>query len=267
MKAVNKVVVVTGAGNGIGREVALALLIKGAQVAAVDFKQDYLDETKKLAKAHAEKLSLHIIDISNKEAVFALPEKVIAHHGQVDAVMNIAGIIQPFVKINELDENLINKVMQVNFYGTLYMTRAFLPHLLKRSEAHILNVSSMGGFLPVPGQAIYGASKAAVKLFTEALSAEMANNHVGVSIVFPGGVATNITVNSDVHIDFDPAMQAKAKVLSPQKAAALIIEAMEKNKFRVVIGSDAKFMDKLSRIAPEYAKNFIRKQMAFLLKE
>jgi short-subunit dehydrogenase len=157
--------------------------------------------------------------------------------------------------------------MQVNFYGTLYMTRAFLPHLLKRNEAHILNVSSMGGFLPVPGQAIYGASKAAVKLFTEALSAELADTHVGVTVVFPGGVGTNITTNSNVQIQMDASMQAKAKVLSPQKAAEIIIHAMEKNKFRVVIGSDANFMDKLSRLAPEYAKDFIRKKMSFLLKK
>lgn len=265
MLAKGKVIVVTGAGNGIGREVTLLLLRKGARVAAVDLRNDFLAETKALATGYSDALSLHAVDISNKDEVKSLPAQIIAAHHHIDGLLNIAGIIQPFVKIHELDDAIIEKVMHVNFYGTLYMVRSFLPYLMQRPEAHVLNVSSMGGFLPVPGQSIYGASKAAVKLFTEALSAEMQGTSVGVTIVFPGGVATQITKNSNVEIKIDASMQAKAKVLSPQKAAELMVEAMEKNKFRAVIGSDARFMDKLYRLAPEYAKNFISKQMRFLL--
>jgi short-subunit dehydrogenase len=180
--------------------------------------------------------------------------------------MNIAGIIQPFVKVNQLDLSMVEKVMNVNFYGTLYMVKAFLPHLLKRPSAHVLNVSSMGGFLPVPGQSIYGASKAAVKLFTEGLSSELAGTNVGVSIVFPGAIGTNITQNSNVEIPGQGANNTKYKVMSAGKAAELIVEAMEKNKFRVLVGSDASFMDKLCRLAPVFAKNFIAKKMGDLLK-
>lgn len=268
MNVSNKVIVVTGAGNGMGREVALLLLKRGARVAAVDLKQDFLEETKKLAGDRADSLSLHAVDISDQAAVEALPEAVISAHKQVDAIMNVAGIIQPFVKVAQLDMGAINRVMNVNFYGTLYMVKSFLPHLMQRPQAHILNVSSMGGFLPVPGQSIYGASKAAVKLFTEGLSSELSGTNVGVSIIFPGAIGTNITQNSNVAIPGQSAAQQSSdyKVMSPVKAAEKIVEAVEKNQFRVMVGSDASFMDKLYRLMPVFAKNFIAKKMASLLK-
>jgi short-subunit dehydrogenase len=125
---------------------------------------------------------------------------VIAAHGVVDGLINVAGIIRPFVKLNELDYDVIQRVINVNLYGTIHMVKAFLPHLLERPVAHIANVSSMGGFLPVPGQTIYGASKAAVKLMTEGLYAELLDTNVGVSVVFPGAVATEITSNSGVEM-------------------------------------------------------------------
>ena len=106
-------------------------------------------------------VSTHVLNITDRAEVERLPELVIARHGAVDGLINNAGIIQPFVRVKDLDYEAIERVMNVNFYGTLYMTKAFLPCLLKRPEAHIANVSSMGGFLPVPGQSIYGASKAA----------------------------------------------------------------------------------------------------------
>lgn len=116
---------------------------------------------------------------------------MIDQHGKVDGIINNAGIIHPFLKVNELEYDKIKLVMDINFYGTLYMVKSFLPYLLKRPVAHIANVSSMGGFLPVPGQTIYGASKAAVKLLTEGLRAELKDTNVKVTLVFPGGVSTN----------------------------------------------------------------------------
>ncbi|OMF28233.1 SDR family NAD(P)-dependent oxidoreductase [Paenibacillus sp. FSL H8-0259] len=116
---------------------------------------------------------------------------MIDQHGKVDGIINNAGIIHPFLKVNELEYDKIKLVMDINFYGTLYMVKSFLPYLLKRPVVHIANVSSMGGFLPVPGQTIYGASKAAVKLLTEGLRAELKDTNVKVTLVFPGGVSTN----------------------------------------------------------------------------
>lgn len=168
MQIENKVFVVTGGGNGMGREVALQLITRGARVALVDLNQAGLDETAVLAGA-GDRLTTHAVNVSDRKAVLALPAAVKAAHGQVDGLLDVAGIIQPFVKIAELDFDVIERVMNVNFWGVVNMSKAFLPDLLARPESGFLNVSSMGAFLPVPGQAAYGASKAAVKLFTEAL--------------------------------------------------------------------------------------------------
>lgn len=211
---------------------------------------------------------MHVVDITDKEAVEQLREKIIAKHGSIDGLINNAGIIQPFVKVNDLDCDTIKRVCNVNFEGTLYMIKAFLPHLLQREQAHLLNVSSMGGFLPVPGQSIYGAAKAAVKLLTEALYAELSNTNVSVSIAFPGAIDTNITKNSGIDMprnERNSDSESKFKPLSPVKAAQIIIDAIEKNKFRVFVGNDAKMINLLYRFHPKFANRFISKRMASLL--
>jgi short-subunit dehydrogenase len=137
---------------------------------------------------------------------------------------------------------------------------------MARPEAHIVNISSMGGFLPVPGQTIYGASKAAVKLLTEGLHSEMAGTNVHVTVVFPGGVATNITQNSGVAMPTMPSGGKQPKTTTAPAAAHQIVEGMAKNKYRVVVGSDASMLDKMYRLAPGFASGFIAKQMKALLK-
>jgi NAD(P)-dependent dehydrogenase (short-subunit alcohol dehydrogenase family) len=266
MQIRDKVFVVTGGGNGMGREVVLGLLARGARVAAADLNEAGLAETASLASA-GDRLTTHVLNVSDRKAVLALPAAVEKAHGQVDGLFNVAGIIQPFVKINELEFDQIDRVMNVNFWGVVNMTKAFLPTLLTRPAAGLLNVSSMGGFLPVPGQAAYGASKAAVKLFTEALYAELQGTPVTVTVVFPGGVGTNITQNSGVAMpNMDPAMMAKApKTVTPADAGRQIIEGFEKGAFRVLIGSDAKFMDRFSRLSPRRATLLIANQMKSLL--
>lgn len=197
MKFAGKIMVVTGGGNGIGRQVVLELLRRGAIVAAVDIRQESLDETATNAEA-GERLTTHVVDITDRERTEALSDDVVAAHGAVDGSINVAGIIQPFVKLNELEYDIIERVINVNLYGTIHMVKAFLPRLMERPVAHVANVSSMGGFLPVPGQTIYGASKAAVKLMTEGLYAELLETNVAVSVIMPGAVGTDITGNSGV---------------------------------------------------------------------
>ena len=270
MNAKNKVIVVTGGGNGMGREIVLHLLSKAATVVAVDINEAALQQTVALAGSKAERLSIHVVDITDKVAVAALPAQVLARHDTVDGLINNAGIIQPFVRVNELDEAAIEKVMNVNFYGTVYMIKAFLPHLLARPEAHIVNISSMGGFLPVPGQSVYGASKAAVKLLTEGLHSELQNTNVRVTVVFPGAIGTDIAANSGVGVTAEMAdseASSSFPTLAPAKAAELIIAGMENNSYRVLVGRDAKLMDFLCRVSPKWAANFIFKQMQALLPE
>ena len=266
MKVQNKVMVVTGGGNGMGREIVLNLLSKGASVAAVDVNEAALQETVKLAGDKKEKLAVFVLNITDKAAVEALPDQVIARFGGVDGLINNAGIIQPFVRLNDLKFEAIERVLNVNLYGTLYMVKAFLPHLLKRPVAHIANVSSMGGFLPVPGQTIYGASKAAVKLLTEGLYAELLNTNVKVTVIYPGAIGTNIAANSGVSISMGAdSAEAAARTLAPARAAEIIVNAIEQDRYSVLVGSDAKFMDFIYRLNPKFAAGFIYKQMKSLL--
>ncbi|MDD3137492.1 MAG: SDR family oxidoreductase [Lachnospiraceae bacterium] len=260
MKAQGKHIVVTGGGNGVGRELTLQLLEKGATVFVVDISEEALNETAKLSE-NSKRLFTYVVDISNREEVFTFAKKVIEEHGEVDGIINNAGIIQPFIPINELEMDCIDSVMDINFYGTVYMIKAFLPQLLKRPEAHIVNVSSMGGFLPVPGQSIYGASKAAVKLLSEGLSSELKGSNVKISVVIPGGIKTGIKKNSSLSNNVSADSSKSNMLLSPVVAAKLVIKAMEKNRLRSYIGKDCNAMNALYRINSFFAMNMINRIM------
>lgn len=272
MNVAQKVIVVTGAGNGMGRETTLELLRRGAIVAAVDMSQTALDETVKLAAVDSTRISTHVVDVTDLSQVQALPAAVTAIHGHVDGLINVAGIIHKFRRVNDLTYDEIHKVINVNYFGVVHMVKEFLPLLLQRPQAQILNVSSMGGYLPVPGQTIYCSSKAAVKLFTEGLRAELTGTSVGVNVLFPGAVATNISVNSGAMSASDAAKMAQQPSSSAMKttpadvAGKIIVGAFEGNPFHSFVGSDAKLMYWLSRLMPEGAANMIQKQMAALLK-
>lgn len=270
MNVNHKVIVVTGAGNGMGREATLELARRGATIAAVDINQHALDETVALAGMNGSHISTHVVDVTSIEQVTALPEAVLALHGTVDGLINVAGIIHKFRKVNDLSYEEIHRVMNVNYFGTVYMVKAFLPYLLKRPEAQILNISSMGGYLPVPGQTVYCSSKAAVKLFSEGLRAELAGTRVGVSVLFPGAIATNISVNSGAMTAAEAtamsAQGAAVKTTPADVAGKLIVGAFEGNPFHAFAGSDAKLMYWWGRLLPEGAANMIQKQMASLLK-
>lgn len=266
MRAAGKVLVVTGAGSGIGRQIALEALRRGARVAAADIHDTTLAETAALAAA-GDRLSTHVLNVADRPAVEALPAAVEERFGAIDGLIHCAGIIQPFVRLKDLDYEAIDRVFAVNWWGTLYLTKTFLPLLLARPEGHIVNVSSMGGFLPVPGQTVYCASKAAVKLLTEGLHSECAGTNVHVTVVFPGAVATNITTNSGVEI---PVMGADAEAMARRATAAdtaarVILDGMERNAYRVMVGGDAKLMDRLYRLSPRRAASFIANQMKDLL--
>jgi NAD(P)-dependent dehydrogenase (short-subunit alcohol dehydrogenase family) len=267
MKVRDKVFVVTGAGAGMGRELTLGLLERGAEVVAVDIRQEGLDETTFLADA-GDKLTALVVDVTDRQSVERLPEKVIDAYGAVDGLINNAGIIQPFVRVADLEYSVIDRVINVNLYGTIFMVKAFLPYLLARPEAHIANVSSMGGFLPVPGQTIYGASKAAVKLFTEGLYAEMIGTNVGVSVIMPGAVMTDIAGNSGVPM---PAMspeeieKASGRGTSPQDAAKIMLDGIESNRLHIYVGSDSRMMSIATKLAPRKATHMIAKKMQGLL--
>jgi short-subunit dehydrogenase len=265
MKLNNKVVVITGAGSGMGRELALQAAKLGSKVAAVDFREDSLSETVNLCRNAGGTIEAFKLDVTDTAAVAKLPADVAAKLGPADALINNAGIIQPFVKVAELSFNDAERVMKVNFDGPLHLIKAFLPDFLKRPEAHILNVASMGAYAPVPGQSVYGASKAAIKLLTEGLRSELLDSNVGVTLVFPGAIATNIAANSGMTMSADDAGSSRFKTTPANVAAQAMLTAIEKNQPRICIGQDAKMMDFLSRLNPVMAANIIYKQMKSLL--
>lgn len=257
MNLTDKVIVVTGAGSGIGRELALQLIAKGAIVAGADYNEQALLETKELlAQQNSDnksRFSCHVVDISNNEQVEKAAQSVVDQHGQVDGIINNAGIIQPFSHVENLAVEHMQRIFNVNWWGVVYMTQAFLPALKKSAQGRIVNISSMGGYMPFPGQVIYGASKAAVKLMTEGLMVELADTNVGVSVVYPGAVQTNITNNAPDMSDKakQAAQQDEKKVgVTAQAAAQAIIKGIEKDKSRILVGSDCKVIDKLYRLMP-----------------
>jgi NAD(P)-dependent dehydrogenase (short-subunit alcohol dehydrogenase family) len=268
MKVRNKIVAVTGGGNGLGRASVLDLLSRGASVAAVDIDESALKETVELARDRQDRLTSHVADVTDRGAVEALPGQVISHHGAVDGLINSAGIIQPFVRVNDLAYEAIERLMNVNFYGTLYMAKAFLPHLLARPEGHIVNIASTGAFLAVPGQTIYGASKAAVKLLTEGLRGELQSTNVRVTLIFPGLLDTDIAANSGVEArQLAISNRQGVRTLTPDRAAQIIVDGMERDRSRMRVGADAVFLDLISRLSPERAARLIYRLMGSLLSE
>ena len=204
-----------------------------------------MDKLEKLSHELNEKYKCKILvtrmDVTKRHEVKNIIGNLPKEWQDIDVLINNAGIIQPFVKINDLTFEQAEKVMNVNFYGPFAMIKAFLPGLITRPAAHILNVSSMGAYAPVPGQSVYGASKAAVKLLTEGLRSELLGTNVGVTVVFPGAVATNISTNSGLAMPANAdAQNSQFKSLPAPIAAKKMIDAIERGKPRITIGRDAK---------------------------
>ena len=253
-------VIVTGAASGLGLELTKQLLAEGANVAAVDINEDNLKKLKE--DLDSKQLKTYVVDMGDVESIKKFRNEYKKDYSDVDIIINNAGIIQPFVKVQDLDDKIINKTMNVNFFGPLHLIRLFMSDLTKdKKEQYIVNVSSMGGFFPFPGQTIYGASKAALKLFTEGLYAELENTNVRVMVVLPGAMATNITKNSKVEVA-TTVENSSFKMLSPVVGASEIIKGIKKNKFKVFLGSDSKFLRFLYKINSIWAIRFINKKMS-----
>lgn len=266
MKVSNKVIVITGAGNGMGRAMTEEFVKRGAKVYGVDMNEAALKETKSLV-SNPKNFEYQVLNITDRDAVAKLPAAVEKAFGSADILVNNAGIIQPFVKVNALEFEAIDRVMNVNFNGPVNLVKAFLPGLLKKKAAQIANVSSMGGYGPVPGQTIYGASKAAVKLFTEGLRSELLGTTVKVTLIYPGAIGTNIAGNSGIKMDMPAGDAPQFKMTKVEDAGKIMADGIEAELPRVFVGSDAKLMDRMVRLMPVKAAELIAKQMGSLLKD
>ena len=253
-------IIVTGAASGVGKELTKQLLNKGGNIAAIDINEDNLKILKE--ELNSDKLKTYVVNMGSQESIKKFREDYKKDYSDVDIIINNAGIIQPFVNVEQLDDDTINRVMNVNFFGPVNLIRYFMEDLTKdKNEQYIVNVSSMGGFFPFPGQTIYGASKAALKIFTEGLYAELEKTNVRVMIVLPGAMNTNITTNSKVEVKATKA-DSPMKLLEANDAASQIIDGIEKNKFKLFLGTDAKFLRLLYKINSKMAISYINKKMS-----
>ena len=258
MELKDKKVIVTGGAAGMGKELVVQLLKKGSYVAALDINQEGLNNLK--SELNNDRLSIHRVDVSNDQSLEDFKREYYSIHQEVDCLINCAGIIQPFVNVEQLDMNTINRVMNINFFGPFKLTKMFIEDLKKRPIANITNISSMGGFFPFPGQTVYGASKAALKLFTEGLYAESLDTNLKVMVVFPGAIATDIAKNSNVQMN-TRASDSKMKMTSAPDASSQIIKGIEKDTFKLYVGKDAKFMNMLYKFNDKKAIAYINKMM------
>ena len=249
-----KVAVVTGAGSGIGRALAIELARSGASLAISDVDTEGLAATEERIKAIGAPVKSDRLDVTEREAFEAYADAVVEHFGKVNQIYNNAGIaFTGDIEVSQYKD--IERVMDVDFWGVVNGTKAFLPHLIASGDGHVVNVSSIFGLFSVPGQAAYNAAKFAVRGFTEALRQEMsmAGHPVKVTTVHPGGIKTAIARNMTAAEGIDTKELAKTfdrklASTSPQKAARIILEAVRKNKARVLVGPDAKALDVIVRI-------------------
>jgi short-subunit dehydrogenase len=251
---------VTGAASGIGRALALELAARGCDLALADRDEAGLHATAaEIGRACSQKVTAHRVDVGEPQQIANFAEAATLAHPGLNIVVNNAGVAL-LGQFNEIDQAQMDWLMDINFWGVVHSTRAFLPHLARQREAHIVNLSSIFGIIAPPGQTAYAAAKFAVRGFSESLRHElqMAASPVRLSVVHPGGVATNIVRNSRAGTGVtDNARRAQTierfdavARTTPAAAALRIIAGIEKNRPRILIGNDARFMDLLQRFRP-----------------
>ena len=268
MKTISdKVVVITGAGSGIGRALAIQCAELGANLAISDVNEAGLAETASLVRPQStSRVHSARVDVGQRDAIYDWADRVKSELGPADVVVNNAGVSLSQTIAEMRDEDFF-WLMNINFWGVVHGTRAFLPQLLSRPEAHLVNLSSVFGLIAVPTQAAYNASKFAVRGFTECLRQELSTTNVRVTSVHPGGIKTNIVRNGrhfrDAGGNTDTARMAKDfdKIArtSPEEAARQIVHAILREKPRLLIGLDAVLIDRMQRLLPASYDTFVAK--------
>ena len=271
----DKVAAITGAGSGMGRELALQLAERGCHLALADINDAGLAETAQLARATGVRITTQKLDVAQRAAVHAWADQVAQDHGKVNLIFNNAGVALG-ASVESVTYEDFEWIVGINFWGVVYGTKAFLPHLKASGDGHIINTSSLFGIVAAPMNGTYNATKFAVRGFTEALREELDMTPCGVSAtsVHPGGIKTNIARaarrdGSLAKLGVDPEAATrefeKAFITTAADAARIILKAVEQNRRRVLVGPDAKIIDLLQRLMPEsYQKlviGFTRKNL------
>ncbi|HVL00597.1 MAG TPA: SDR family NAD(P)-dependent oxidoreductase [Dongiaceae bacterium] len=256
-----KVAAITGAGSGIGQALALELAKAGCDLALSDVNQVGLQDTVRQVSASGVRVHSQALDVASRDAVYAWADAVVAALGKVNLIFNNAGVALTET-IESMSYSDFEWLMDINFWGVVYGTKAFLQYLKQSGDGHVVNVSSVFGIVGVPTQSAYNAAKFAVRGFTESLREEMAieGYPVKVTCVHPGGIKTNIVRSGRMGGDvgkYGPSSQQglvrafdAAARTTPAEAAQTILAGVRKNKPRVLIGLDAHVIDSVQRLLP-----------------
>jgi NAD(P)-dependent dehydrogenase (short-subunit alcohol dehydrogenase family) len=258
--------VVTGAGSGMGRCLALQLAAHGASLALADVNEKGLQETVALLSGSHGKVTQHLVNVADEEQVKRFADAVFAQHGRATVLFNNAGVAL-LGHFEEFSLKDFRWLMDINFWGVVYGVTHFLPLLKNEKRAHIVNTSSLLGFVGAAGQSAYCASKFAVRGFTESLHHELAGTSVGVTCVHPGFIRTSIAkhakagerAGASLHQDSIARFNRVART-DPEVAARKILNGVERGKARILIGADAYFVDIWQRLKPESYWNLIATQ-------
>jgi len=257
----DKVAAITGAGSGMGRTLAVALARRGCHVAVSDINEDGLAETATLAAAHGVKVTSRRVDVAKRDQVYPWADEVVRDHGRCNLVFNNAGVGHSST-IEGVEYADFEWIVGINFWGVVYGTKAFLPHLKASGEGHVVNTSSLFGLVGIPSQGTYNATKFAVRGFTEALREELevTRSSVSATCVHPGGIKTNIARSARMdpslkHLgvkDLEKTRSSFEKMfrVTAEDAAETILRGVQRNARRVLIGADAHFLDALQRLMP-----------------
>ena len=255
----NKIVVITGAGSGMGRALAVQLAGAGAKVLLSDKNAAGLEETRKLVETGKGTCKTYIVDVGNKEQVYSFARQVLDEYTHIDVLINNAGMAIGEATLNEIPLEDFERLMNVNLWGVIHHTKAFLEVLKSRPEAAIINTSSVFGLMGIPTQIPYCVSKYAVRGFTESLRLELSATNVAVTCVHPGGIDTDIAKNGIHYKDKEQAVEhfKKMVITSSDKAARIIIKAIRRKSKRVMVGPDAKLIRLFTQAAPNLIDGYI----------
>ena len=254
-----RVAVITGAGSGIGRALALALRAEGCEIALVDVNEARLREVQ--AEIGETRSTIHVADVADRRRMAALADEVMAQHDRIDILVNNAGVsVGADFEDHTLED--FDWIVGINLWGVVHGCKFFLPHLKGSDDAYIVNLSSMFGIIGVPGQSSYCATKFAVRGFSEAIAAELSDSTVRVMSVHPGGIRTNIAKDTRVSERMASRHEKvvalfERRAMLPEKCAELIVAAMRKGKSRLLVAPEAYIADAIKRLFPALPQRWV----------
>ena len=271
----DKVAVITGAGSGMGQQLAINLAKENCNVVICDINKKTIQETEDIIRKYNVSCTALNLDLREEENIDNLLETTLKNFSKVDLLFNNAGVVAPssFLNLSEKDWDWCN---DINFNALVKLTRVFLPHLMKNEEAALINTSSIFGIITTPNNTVYHSSKFAVRGFTESLAVELRDEKIQIHSVYPGHIGTNIVLGAKFDKDFlstnfkktgdsdnnpltiqEFGSTFKNTGMDPNKAAKIILKGVKKNKKRIFIGLDAKVMEIAQRITPSHFMKLI----------